>query len=51
MKPETQLFNVRLPKELWKYLRKTAFDQNISMNEVVVRWLKKFKDDREKMLT
>jgi predicted HicB family RNase H-like nuclease len=43
--------SIRIPKELHTFLRKTAFEQDISMNSIILKCLKKFKKREEKKLT
>lgn len=43
--------SIRLPKELHTFLRKNAFDQNTSINSVILKCLQKFKKKEEKKLT
>lgn len=44
-------FHVRVPVSTWKFLKKRAFDKEISMNKVVAECLDKFKSKYEKKLT
>jgi predicted HicB family RNase H-like nuclease len=44
-------FNVRMSHELWYFLRKTAFDQERPMNDIVITLLNKYKKYLEKKLT
>ena len=38
---EYKIFNVRIPKESWIYLRKATVDMEISINAFVVNMLEK----------
>jgi predicted HicB family RNase H-like nuclease len=40
--------NVRMDKELHSFIRQIAFDKNVSMNYIVLKCLKKFKEKEEK---
>ncbi len=42
-------FNMRIPKEMWMFLKQTAAQQEVSMTEIIVRCVDKYKkkfDDR-----
>lgn len=41
-------FNVRLPRELWAFLKKRAVEQDTSMGEILIKSLKKLKEKYEK---
>ena len=41
-KEATQTFTTRIPKELYTQFRKTAFDKNIKMNQIVVQLIKDY---------
>lgn len=49
--PSTKVLTIRMPKELWYFLRKTSLEKEISMNEIVLRCLNKYKEKKEKLLT
>jgi ATP-dependent protease Clp ATPase subunit len=44
-------FNIRLPKEIWAFLKKQSIDQEKAMNVIVVDCLEKYKKKFEKKLT
>jgi len=48
---EIKIMNIRLPKSMWSFLRQSAFDQQTSMNEIILRCLLKYKENRERLLT
>lgn len=43
--------NIRIPKNLWKFLKKEAFEQEISMNHIIVSCLEKYRNRVKKKLT
>lgn len=44
-------FNMRMPKETWMFLKKTSADQEISMTELILRCVDKYKRKFDKRLT
>jgi predicted HicB family RNase H-like nuclease len=48
---EIKTLNIRLPKDLWAFVRKRAFDREMSINEFILRNLEKYKKHYEKHLT
>ena len=40
--------NVRLPKKLWRSIKKEAFDQEISLNKLIIRYLEKKEENNKK---
>jgi len=42
---------LRLDKELWKFLRKKAFDRELSLNALITEQLVKYKKCCERSLT
>jgi hypothetical protein len=48
---EIKAFNVKVPKELWAYLKKRSVDCDMSMNDIVNSLLRKYKERNEKKLT
>lgn len=40
-------FNVRIPKELWLFLRKHSIDLEISMNQIIVNCMMSYKNKNE----
>ncbi len=47
-KEETQAFQIRLPKTLWTFLKKEAVEQDLPMQRIINRCLKKYKIAKEK---
>lgn len=43
-------FNVRLPKELWYFLRRHSVDVELSMNQIIVNCMQNYKKKIEKDL-
>ena len=41
---------IRVPTDTWSFIRKTAFDQHRSINEIIVNCLESYKTNREKLL-
>ena len=48
---EIKSFNVKIPKELWAFLKKRSVDVNTSMNSILTILLMKEKEKIEKKLT
>lgn len=48
---ELKTFNMRMPKELWMFLKKTAAQQEVSMTEIIVRCVAKYKKKLDTRLT
>jgi hypothetical protein len=46
-KEETKSLHVRLPEDLWIFVRSVAYDNKISMNEVILTIIKKSKEKKE----
>lgn len=44
-------FNVKLPLELWSFLKKDSVECEKPMNGIITDLLKKYKEKREKKLT
>jgi|HubBroStandDraft_3_1064219.scaffolds.fasta_scaffold378296_1 predicted HicB family RNase H-like nuclease len=44
-------FSIRLPKEIWTFLRNESTEQEISMNNIIVNCIEKLKKKRERELT
>lgn len=51
MKEEIKTFNMRIPRDIWLFLKKTSADQDISMTEIIVRCVDKYKKRLESKLT
>lgn len=47
---ELKTFNVRLPKDLWLFLKKESADQETSMCEIILTCLTKYRKNKEKKL-
>ncbi len=41
-------FNVRISKDLWAFVKKSAVDNDVSMNHVVTKCLEKYRKHVEK---
>lgn len=48
---ELKLFNMRLPKHIWLFLKNTAAAQERSMTDIIVEGVEKYKTKLEKKLT
>lgn len=49
---EIKAFNIRLSRDLWKFLKKDSIDQEMSMNQIIITCLEKYKlEKRKKKLT
>lgn len=44
-------FNVRVPVELWKFLKRLSMEKEVSMNSLIIESLAKMKKKYEKLLT
>lgn len=44
-------FNIRIPKDIWVFLKKKSIDQEKAMNAIVIDCLEKYKKKCEKKLT
>lgn len=51
MQDNIKAFPTRLPKELWKFLKKKSAEKEMSMNDIVVALINKYKKSLEKSLT
>ena len=40
---EKKTFNIRIPKETWYFLKKTAFEQETSMASIIVRTVEDYR--------
>jgi len=47
-KPELKYFNMRLPKEVWMFLKKSAAAQELSMTDIIVESVDMYKKKLEK---
>jgi hypothetical protein len=36
-------YNMRMPHEIWMFLKKTAAEQRVSMSEIILRCVEKYK--------
>lgn len=45
---KTKAFNIRLPKNLWEFLRKRSTDKEKSMNAILMELIEKHKNRVEK---
>lgn len=48
---DIKMFQMRMPKDMWVFLKKTAIDQEISMMDIIVRCVDKYKKRVENRLT
>ena len=48
---KTKIFNVRMPKELWAFLKKRGVDREQSLKQLIIELSKKYKEKCEKKLT
>jgi hypothetical protein len=48
---EYKCFNVRLPMDTWRYLKKASMEQFLPMSEIVVNCIRKFERKRKEHLT
>ena len=48
---DIKTFNMRMPKNIWLFLKKAAADQEISMTEIIIRCVDKYKKKFEDRLT
>jgi len=44
-------FNMRMPKDMWMFLKNAAAQQEISMTEIIVRCVDKYKKKFDSRLT
>lgn len=50
-KKDIKSFNVRLPKETWRFLKKVSLEQERSMTDVISACVEKYKRRIENKLT
>lgn len=50
-KSNLKVFNIRMPKETWLFLKKTAAAQEVSMTDIILRCVNKYKNKLESKLT
>jgi len=48
---DIKAFNVRLPKDLWLFLKKQAMEHEVSMNTILFKCVERCKKDMGKILT
>lgn len=48
---EIKTFNMRVPKDVWLFLKKQAAAQETSMTEIILRCVEKYKKKIESKLT
>jgi hypothetical protein len=51
VKDQIKTFNMRMPRDIWIFLKRTAADQEISMTDIIVRCVEKYKKRLENKLT
>ena len=39
-------FNMRMPRDLWIFLKKTAAEQEVSMTDIIIRCVDKYKKNQ-----
>jgi len=44
-------FNMRMPRDLWIFLKKTAAEQEVSMTDIIIRCVDKYKKKIDNHLT
>jgi len=44
---EKKTFNIRIPKETWYFLKKTAFEQETSMASIIVKTVEDYRKKLE----
>lgn len=44
---DLKTFNVRMPKDTWLFLKKTAASQETSMSEIIIRCVEKYRKKLE----
>lgn len=50
-KENMKAFQIRLPVELWRYLKRAAIDQEISLNELIKKIAIRYRNTRDDLLT
>lgn len=48
---DIKTFNMRMPKETWRFLKKVAAEQERSMGEIIISCVEKYKKRLENKLT
>ena len=48
---EKKIFNVRLDKDLWSFIKKKGVDREMSINEIIIELVSKYKKRCENKLT
>jgi hypothetical protein len=51
MQNDIKPFPTRLPKELWKFLKNKSTEKEMSMNDIIIALIIKYKKSLEKSLT
>jgi hypothetical protein len=51
MNPAVQSLSIRLPKDLWRFMKKKAYEDETTMNEIIVALIVRYKKSLEKQLT
>ncbi len=49
--PDLKIFNMRLPKDLWLFLKNAAAAQEIAMSDIIIDSLSKYRKKYENKLT
>jgi len=48
---DKKIFNVRLDKDLWTFIKKKGVDRELSLNEMIIDLIRKYKKKCENKLT
>lgn len=48
---DVKIFSVRMPKEIWLFLKTASIDSGFTMNDIIVDCMNKYKNKVEKKLT
>jgi predicted HicB family RNase H-like nuclease len=49
-KSEIKAFNVRMPRQTWKFLKELALRQELTMNEIILKCVNKLEKKHEKIV-
>lgn len=45
---DLKVYSLRLPKELWRFLKKESMEQEVSMNSIILECILKYKNKLKK---
>lgn len=48
---DVKIFSVRMPKEIWVFLKTASINSDMTMNDIIVDCMNKYKNKVEKKLT